>query len=331
MKGHVFIADSHALGIAKEKSLHGVFAEDTGKPLAQKTRADILADLSCIRPGDRIFFYDTDGKGFWGIYEATSRVFNDGSKIGYKQPAPYRISIRPFLNLEKPVSENNLFSRKDASRNFRSIFFKKVLGRGKACTHLFPDETDALTRALMMQNDIIPKSDTSKLPPQKYPEIPPSAVVSHGKFSYEKELEWWLTYHLDSNKECQKVFGACDDIQMFANYVPITISGGNIDLVVYHRNKAVGMDMLYKISIVELKRDAANAEALREIENYTRWFAQNITGAECADIIQPIIIASSFTPDVHMGCRHWNLCERKPRLFQYRASKSDVSFKEIFA
>ena len=330
MKGHVFIVDGHSLEISKEKGIHGVLVEDETKHLHLKTRADILADLSCIRQGDHVFFYNTDSQVFSGIYEATRRLFFDKTNVGYNGFAPYRIGIRPFLPLEKPISESNLFSRKDASRSFRSIFFKKALGRGKACTHLFPDETEALTRALVMQNDNVPDPPTVPLPPQKPPKMPLSAGVNHGVFSYEKELEWWLTHHLDSNAECQKIFGAFDDIQMFANYVPINISGDNIDLVVYHCNKAVGMDMPYKISIVELKRDKANSDALRELENYTRWFIQNITGAEGSDVIQPIIVASGFVKNFPASCGHWNLCARKPRLFEYHAVSTDeVRFKEI--
>ena len=338
MKGHVCITTSHALQITAEKRLFGVFEEKKDKPQWRKTRADILADLSCIRPGDRIFFYNTDPgrQSFWGIYEATTRLYYDESAVGFEKTtdpsqgvAPYRFGVRPLLKLEKPVRENNLLLRKNAARDFRSAFFKKVLNRGKACTHLFPDETEALTKALLTQNDNIPEAPTAKAPPTHYSEMPPKADIVGKKFSLEKELEWWLTYHLDSHEECRKIFGALGDIEMFANYVPISIAGGNIDLVVYHRTAAADIDIRHKISIVELKKDKANATAMREIENYTRWFVQNITGAEHADMIQPVIIASDFNGDVYSGCKHWNLCERKPRLFHYTASSAtDVKFKE---
>lgn len=324
MKGHVFIADASALEVVNTRRLFGVMQEDRDKPMWRKTRADIIADLSGIRPGDRVFFYNTSDKGFWGIYEATTRLFYDETDVGFNVLAPYRVGLRPFLPLEKPISENNLFSRKDAVRDFRSIFFKKVLTRGKACTHLFPDELDALTRALLMQNDDIPESPPAPPPPPQYSSMPPDARMTKGLFSLEKELEWWLTYHLDSNDECRKIFGAQGGIEMFANYVPINISGGNIDLVVYHRKTAAGVDVRHKISIVELKKDDAGADALREIDNYTRWFARNITGAENSDVIQPIIIAGDFEEDeIFPGCRHWNLSARKPRLFRYRAESVD--------
>lgn len=331
IKGHVFITTGGALRISEAKRLFGVFAEDPDRAQARKTRADILADLSCIRPGDRIFFYNTDDKAFWGIYEATTRLYYDETEVGFDEFAPYRFGIRPFLPLQKPVRENNLLLRKNAARDFRSAFFKKVLNRGKACTHLFSDETESLTRALLTQNDDIPETPSASPKAPNHPPMTPDAeIVGKGEFSLEKELEWWLTYHLDSHEECRKIFGAFGDIEMFANYVPISIAGGNVDLVVYHRKAAAGIDVRHKISIVELKKGVADANAMREIENYTRWFSQNITGAENADMIQPIIIARRFNKDVFDACKHWNLCERKPRLFQYFAkSAADVRFEEI--
>ena len=330
MKGHVLIADNAARQIADKKQVYAVFAEDRSKQMWRKTRADILADLACLRPGDRIFFYDIQDIAFWGIYEVTSRLFLGEGDIGFSRPAPYRFCLRPFLPLEKPVSENALFTRKDAARDFRSIFYKKVLNRGKACTHLFPDETAALTEMLLMQNDNIPEEAAVCQPAEAPVPILPKFDRNGVAVSLEKELEWWLTHHLDSHRECRKIFGDPADIEMFANYIPITISGGNIDIVVYHRANAAGADVRNKISVVELKKDGAKADAIREMENYVRWFVYNIVGAEQSAIIQPILIATGFNDDVLTRCKHWNLSERKPRLFCYKAiSDDDIRFEEV--
>ncbi len=325
----MFIADNKAMQIVNSKGMHAVFEEDRTKPKCRQTRADILADLSCVRSGDRIFFYNQDDTAFWGIYEATSKLFLDRTPIEVEKPAPYRVNLRPFLSLKVPVAEHYLFTRKDAARDFRSIFFKKSLGKGKACTHLFPDETDSLTKILLMQNDSIP--DVRSTSPIKPPNLlTPEFQVNGNKCSLEKELEWWLTYHLDSHPECRKIFGDPAGIEMFANYVPITISGGNIDLVVYHQKDVAGVKVRNMMSIVELKRGSAGLAVLHEIENYVRWFIQNITGVESASIIQPIIIASDFKQEVIIACKHWNLCDRKPRLFQYKAtSTKDINFTRV--
>ena len=330
MKGHVVIANNLARQVVAERGVFGVFAEDRGKPQWRKTRADILSDLSCLRVGDRVFFYDLDDKSFWGIHEVTARLHHDKSDIGLPRPAPYRFGLRPLLPLEKPVAESNLFSRKDAARDFRSIFFKKALNRGKACTHLFPEETAALTEALLTQNDRIPDSAPAAKAASGPRPLLPEFEVNGAEVSLEKELEWWLTCHLDSHAECRKIVGDPADIEVFANYVPITISGGNIDLVVYHRREAAGVRVRYKISIIELKKGRAASDAALELENYVRWFVRNIVGVERADIIQPILVAHDFDREVLARCGHWNLSERKPRLFQYAASApGDIRFEEV--
>ena len=336
MKGHVFIANNLGRKIAAEQGIFGVFAEDREKSLWKKTRADILADLNCLRLGDRVFFYDIDDTAFWGIYEVASYSFLDESDIGFTMPAPYRFRLHPLMPLAMPMSENNLFSRGDAAQNFRSIFYKKVLGRGKACTHLFPEETAALTEALMKQNDRIPEASPRHLDSLKKDAqfrlqmIKPEFNADNRTVSLEKELEWWLTCHLDENMECRKFLGDLNDIEMFANYVPITISGGNIDLVVYHQREVDGRPVRYKISIIELKKDRATPDALRELENYVKWFVRNIVGVENEDIIQPILIASGFQNEVLEKCQHWNLSARKPMLIEYAVtSVKDLKFCRI--
>lgn len=330
MKGHVFIADTTSLEVVHNKGIFGVFQETRDKVQWKKTRADILADLSCIRAGDRLFFYDIDRTAFWGIYEATTRLFLDEkTDLGFQELAPYRVGVKPFFRLENPLPENDLFTRQNAARDFRSIFFKKVLGRGKACTHLFTDETELLSKLLLMQNDVAPKAKGGEKAIRAN-DMRPEFERRGRECSLEKELEWWLTYHLDSHPECRKVFGEPANIEMFANYVPLTISGGNIDLVVYHQTQANEHSIRNKISVVEIKKGKATPDAMRELVNYVRWFIRNITGADDTSIIQPILIASDFVGEVVQECKYWNLCERKPKLFRYQAtSNSEIIFEEI--
>ena len=329
MKGHVFIVNNHTLEVIQRTNTHAVYQEDRTRQQWRKTRADILADLGCVRAGDRIFFYNIDTKAFSGIYTAESRLFHSDDDLGFEQPAPYRVKVNAFLPLERSISEHNLFARKTAARDFRSIFYKKVLNRGKACTHLFPDEMTALTEILLMQNDSIPDEQPAKRTRQATP-MTPQFELKGNECSLEKELEWWLTHHIDSHPQCAEIFGAPRDIEMFANYIPINIAGGNIDLVVYHRKETAGVSVRNKISIVELKKGRADNTAFVELENYALSFIHNVVGLNCADIIQPIIIASGFRDEVIRACQYWNLCPRKPRLYQYTAqSETEIEFTTV--
>ena len=125
MKSHVFIADERSLRIVAEHGVFGVFAENREKPQWRKTRADILADLSCLRPGDRLFFYDRDNTVFRGVYEATTRPFYDETDIGFANPAPYRFGLRPFLPLTKPVSEDSSFHARGRGAPISEYFLQK--------------------------------------------------------------------------------------------------------------------------------------------------------------------------------------------------------------
>lgn len=331
MRGHFFIINSANLAVVDRTSTHGVYKESGEGVYHKKTRADILADLSCLRIGDRLFFYNDDTQVFHGVYEVTSELFESSDDLGHDKFAPYRIKVHKLLPLQNTISEHNLLARQNAARDFRSIFFKKTLQRGKACTHLFPDETKALTEVMLMQNDTIPDEQHATRPEKVTPMIPKFGKKG-SECEFEKELEWWLTHHIDRHPECQKIFGHPESIEMFANYIPINVAGGNIDLVVYHRREIAGVSVRNKISIVELKKGKANNRALAELENYTRSFIQHVIDFEGADVIQPIIIANDFTKEVVKACEYWNLCARKPLLFKYAAtSDTEIKFSRVGA
>ena len=332
-KGHVFITNNNSYEIMRKHNLHAVFKEDPNKKFFKKTKADILADMSCVREGDTLFFYNTDEKAFMGIYKADSRVFFSNETEGFDEKCPYRILVRPYVSLAEGVKEKDLFSIKDASQLFSSIFYKKVLGRGKACTHLFPEEEKLLTETLFKYNTTIPQpilnSDTAGRKRQK--RVRSKIITPKFKsIQYEKELEWWLTHHLDSHRECQKLFGDPADMEVFLNYIPITIAGGNIDLVVYQSRLFNDRKIRYKVSLVELKKGNADLGAIEEIEKYTRWFLDNKIGVSDRKIIKPIIIAKTFSDNVLTACKYWNSTQDIPSLFTYALTdKGSIVFDKV--
>ncbi|MGQ9631964.1 MAG: hypothetical protein ACUVXI_16875 [bacterium] len=81
MGAHVFIVNKETFPIAQYRCVAAVVREKKkGCKLREKTIADVLADVSCIRKGDRIFFYEIQ-KGFHGIYEAISSSFVDEDEV----------------------------------------------------------------------------------------------------------------------------------------------------------------------------------------------------------------------------------------------------------
>lgn len=323
--------DDASLAIANTKGICGIYREDTTKTYAAKTRADILSDLSCIRAGDRIFIYSTDSKCIHGIYEASSWVYEDTSDIGFDDDAPYRFNVRSVFPVGLAVSEHELLTKSNASHLFRSIFHKKSLGRGKACTHLFPDETENLTRVLLRTHDSIPDENPyDKFGSVPSPLLPRFVPNSNGSLRYEKELEWWLTTNIDSNAECKKAFGNPNDITLFANYVPIAVTGSNLDFITYHEKDVLDLNELYKITLVELKKGVGDKVAFEEIRRYVLWFIQNLHDIDAYSIIQPMIIAHEFKDDMLQLCEAWNLSKRKPKLYSYVAiSETEITLTEV--
>ena len=143
-------------------------------------------------------------------------------------------------------------------------------------------------------------------------------------------MEWWLTANVDSHAECKKVFGKPKDITLFANYIPIAVTGSNMDFITYHEKDVLGLRELYKITLVELKKDAGDDWAFEEIRQYVVWFIQNLDDVDAYSIIQPIIIANSFRSNMLKLCEAWNLSKRKPKLYQYHTiSATEIKLIEI--
>jgi len=325
MGAHVFIANSETFPIQRDRGFLSVFEEDKTKQLWEKTRADILADLCCLRIGDRIFFYETT-VGFHGIYEVVSLPFTDNNDVrgvgDYKDKkissAPYRALIRPKYYLRYPVAESRAFGLKDSASELRSIFYKKVLGRGKAATHLFPEEEKRLTELLFKANDGVGELEIYPYEPKQEKRIFfDLSTNEEGELKYEKILEGWLTQNLDKAESNTKIFlGDLKDIECFANYIPVNIAGGNVDLMVHHKKEVNGIRIKYKITIIELKKGNIDGNALIEVEEYVKWATGNIAHSD-VEIIQPVLIGRKISPDAIERCKYYAINNRKPILVEY--------------
>ena len=346
MGAHVFIVNSETFPIQRDRGFLSVFKEDRTKTLWKKTRADILSDICCLRIGDKIFFYETNvgfhgiNVGFHGIYEAISLPFIDNSCVygvgDYKDKkisnAPYRVLIRPKYYLKNPVSEGRAFGLKDAASRLRSIFYKKVLRRGKAITHLFPEEEERLTELLFKANDGISELQIHPYKPKEEKRVFfDLSTNQRGELKYEKILEGWLTQNLDKPEANTKIFlGVIKDIECFANYIPVNIAGGNIDLIVYHKKEINGKKVRYKITIIELKKGNINENSVIEVENYVKWAAENIANSDI-EIIQPVLIGKKILNGAIERCKYYAINNRKPILIEYEVDSKNyfINFDKI--
>lgn len=328
MGAHVIIVNNETFPIVRDKGLVAIFKESGYKRLKEKTKADILSDISCLRVGDRIFFYQ-EKIGFHGIYEVIDIPFIDETIIEGIEGANYRCQIRPKHYFKKPVSELRVFGFKNSAQKVHSIFYKKTLQRGKAITHLFPDEENFLTELLMKANDGI-----SELIINPYIKPCTSSNIffdletkDNGELKYEKILEGWLIQNLDKREAHTDIFlGNIEDIECFANYIPVNIAGGNIDIMIFHKKKLNGIEKRYKVTIIELKKGNITQEAIIEIERYIKWAYENITNNDF-EIIQPILIGKNIKDSAIEKCKHYSLNDRKPLLISYEVDKQNYFIK----
>jgi len=352
MGAHVFIVTTDTYPIVKNRGIAAIISEDPSKSLSEKTRSDILADISCTRKGDRIFFYEI-GKGFHGIYETIGLPFIDEDEIEYNRQYlfgsknnphfikdslvfPNRVLIRPKVYLEKPINEwrnasKSAFGRFTSAIDLRSIFYKKVLGRGKSITHLFPEEENKLTELLTKANE--GKSGELQYIPYK-PKKPESIVfnlrpTSKGEVKYEKILEGWIIQNIDNpSANMNQFLGDLEEIECFANYVPVSIAGGNLDIVVFHKKKETGKR--YKVTIIELKKGEIVKNDIEQVESYIKWSAENLTKTieektqkieidllSRLEIIQPVVIGKGISDSAIQKCKDYSLNYQKPIIIEY--------------
>ncbi|RLF92571.1 hypothetical protein DRN50_08705 [Thermococci archaeon] len=364
MGAHVFIVNSETFQITRDRCVAAVVKEKReGGKFVEKTRADILADISCVRIGDRIFFYEVK-RGFHGIYEAVSLPFVDEQEVeggggsgkylfgSKKNPhfiedsliLPNRVLIKPKIYFKNPVTEMKAFGRFISAIDLRSIFYKKVLGRGKSVTHLFPEEEVKLTELLLKANNgKTKKAKELKCSPYK-PKNPRPVIfdlqpTENGEVKYEKILEGWLTQNIDNPSAGTELFlGDLKEIECFANYVPITIAGGNLDLVVFHQKQG----RRYKITIIELKKGKIVAKDVKQVETYVKWATENLTQVldekpnkveidllNRREMIQPVVIGSGINSAALERLKGYSLKSKPILAVKYKIENKSIKFELV--
>ena len=355
MGAHVFIVTKDTFPVVRDKGIAAIVSADPSKPLFEKTKADLLSDIACVRKRDRIFFYVMK-VGFYGIYEAITNPFIDesefqgvgedtnkficGSKenIHYKEGDfifPYRIQIKPLFYLPNFIPEMRAFGEPTSPTKLRSIFYKKTLGRGKSITHLSPEEEKELSEFLFKANDGVKELSTFKpyKPMQKVPITFDLKPTDNGCVKYEKILEGWIIQNIDVPGAIpESILGPMDDIEWFANYVPVTIAGGNIDIMIYHKKKLDNEDIRYKISIIELKKgiikNTTSEPNIIQIEEYVKWAAKNITKGDM-EMVQPILIGKKIDKSAKDRASTYSLSLRKPIFAEYTIEEKKIKLKKI--
>ncbi|MCK4324899.1 MAG: hypothetical protein KAW89_10235, partial [Armatimonadetes bacterium] len=291
----------------------------------------MIADILGTRVGDVVFLYERQ-VGFHGIYRITSEPFFDPTPIGCIGATwPIRLEIDCLNYFAEPVPEDYLFSTKEYESKFWGWFYRKIQGP-RGVNTINPEAAEALIELLVKINgnaQARPPAVGAYPPSNRVPIILP--LDRDGTVYLEDVLRAWLIANIDDpqRSELREVLGPAEDLEWFANNVPYHVTRKNIDILCYHKNiRYTGFPLRYQFSVVELKRDTADDNAVSQVIEYSKWVAGRLAGSEI-ETVQPVLIAFDFDARAIEKARNSDFSQRGITLAKYQVVNNDIQFTTI--
>jgi len=123
--------------------------------------------------------------------------------------------------------------------------------------------------------------------------------------------------------------------------VPVTIAGGNLDIVVFFKDKK---GKRTQISIIELKRGSLVEKDIEQLEGYVKWATENLAQilkesdkkieidlVNNMSIIKPVIIGSGINKEALNRLSKYKLSSKKPIAVKYKLNKDKIDFEILFS
>lgn len=307
----------------------GLVKENLKNP--RKPYFAMLGDILGTRVGDIAFLYERQ-RGFHGVFRVSSEPFFDPTAIGCVDGTwPIRLEMECLNYFAEPVPEDYLFSTKEYEAKFWGWFYRKIQGP-RGINTINPEAAEALMELLIKING---NSINKPAQIKPYPSKNRSKIIlpldQDGKVYLEDILRAWLIRNIDNpnRSDLREIFGPVEDLEWFANSVPYHVTRKNIDILCYHKNiKYTGLPLRYKFSVVELKRDAANAEDVSQVINYSKWVAGRLAGSEI-ETVQPILVAFDFNEEAITKAKNSDFSDRGIRFFKYRVENNTLKFEGV--
>ena len=128
----------------------------------ENTLTAMNADISKVRDGDKVLFYVTGCKKFFGIFQIEGTPFFESKNTNYlyldlgKRYLPYRVKIRPFKVYAKGISEEIALDDISAiSRPYEmcwSMIYRKLTGL-RGCSFITEKEMADIEKLLDKENN----------------------------------------------------------------------------------------------------------------------------------------------------------------------------------
>lgn len=323
MGAHIFLVgeDNFEVCIA-----HGVYG--CVMPSTEWNKAEIVAGILSIQPGDLVFFY-VKNRGVYGLWKVVGAPYFDQTKIwaNDQQLFPYRVCFEPAVgHFSKPVLLSDVLDLRDKRRIWT---FDLNPVQQKNQYKITMDEARELLRLLLRNNPVRPSPGVIPYPAagQARGSIGVELASSQaGRVRYEGWLNAWFVRAL-SRGELKDLLG---DYREFLNLVPTTFNKV-MDIFLTHVTTVDSLEVLHKYSCIELKADRATEQDLTQVLRYEDYLSRKLAGGD-TEMIQSILVASRFSePVLEYVKQRQRIEEKTVRLLSYRVAsdRDNIKLEEI--
>ncbi|MCL0091296.1 hypothetical protein M1N57_00250 [Dehalococcoidales bacterium] len=267
----------------------------------------LLADISRVRPGDPVIFYQVE-RGFYGVFQIaeTHKYPFWEKRNGWLQselgrPLIYRVLIEPLEVYRRPITEWEAIDKLPLyARDVRwSLLYRKLKGE-RGCSYLFPHEYQSLKELLKSANPEGPIAGPNE--PDELALVNGEIRVRKGiskevyKGSHnspfhhidlratEMHLEAWFVWHIGKEPHINSITG---NPVWFANEVFMGSGMQRVDVLCI---SVCGSKKEFRL--IELKFSESTPEELDQFRRYIWWIKSYVW--EEGDEIQPIWISRGF-------------------------------------
>lgn len=311
----------------------------------------LLADISRVRPGDPVIFYQV-GYGFYGIFqiaqshehpfwERPDGWLQDKLRLPDRErPLIYRVLIEPLEVYKRPVSEWEAIDKLPLyARDVRwSLLYRKLKGE-RGCSYLFPHEYESLKELLKSANPEGPIAYLNEadeltwingeimvregVPKREYKGSRSSPFSHINLKAGEAHLQAWFAWHIGKDHDIEPITGRP---VWFANeyFTGSGMQKGDILCI-----EASGSNKIFRL--IELKAIKNVPEDLEQLRRYIRWVRDYIWRE--GDQIQPIWVSKGFqdlneAKNVAKKIADGEWC-REPQIYQWRLVGNQPSFTPL--
>ena len=283
----------------------------------ENTFTGMIADISKVRNGDKVLFYVTGVKKFFGIFEIDGNPFLEAKSTDYlggylKKYLPFRVKIKPHKVFAKGILEqlalDDISTINIPYEMCWSMIYRKLTGM-RGCSFLTNYESDRLERLLDAENNssFLQNSDfcydsnlqeiVASNTPNQYTGITTVSLSIDNRLinvgnSHEGHVQAYIMQNYDRHPQLvSKLFPSSFIKLWIGNEVVCSVGEKRIDILT-----CIETNNEIQIRVIELKDERPLASLIsHQIPWYIKWvdqyIAPNLLSKNKPVIIIPTIFA----------------------------------------